>query len=261
MERPSWAPPDVDVDRPSVARVYDYQLGGSHNFAVDREAAERVIALMPGLPALLRANRAFLRRAVRTLVGAGVRQFLDLGSGIPTAGNVHEIAQKADPDSRVVYVDIDPVAVAHSRALLAGNEGAMVVHGDLRRPDTILADPTVTGLLDLSEPVAVLMVAVLHFVSDADRPVDIVRRYRDISVPGSYLVLSHAARDESVDRAAAEYAQTVNDFWLRGPDEVNALLAGYELLPPGLTSVTRWRPDPGTEPEPIPQLCAVGRKP
>jgi SAM-dependent methyltransferase len=260
VERPSWAPPDVDVDRPSVARVYDYQLGGSHNFAVDREAAERVIALMPGLPALLRANRAFLRRAVRVLVEAGVRQFLDLGSGIPTAGNVHEIAQQANPDSRVVYIDIDPVAVAHSRALLAGNEGATVVHGDLRDPDRLLADPAVTELLDLSEPVAVLMVAVLHFVSDADRPVDIVGRYRDISAPGSYLVLSHAARDESVDRAAAEYAQTVSDFWLRGPAEVTALLAGYDLLPPGLTSVTLWRPDAGTEPESIPQLCAVGRK-
>jgi hypothetical protein len=261
MHRPSWVPAEVDLSRPSAARVYDYYLGGSHNLEVDRRMAREAISLWPDLPAIMHANRAFLRRAVRYLAGRGITQFLDIGSGIPTAGNVHEIAQKADPDSRVVYVDIDPVAVAHSRALLAGNEGAMVVHGDLRRPDTILADPTVTGLLDLSEPVAVLMVAVLHFVSDADRPVDIVRRYRDISVPGSYLVLSHAARDESVDRAAAEYAQTVNDFWLRGPDEVNALLAGYELLPPGLTSVTRWRPDPGTEPEPIPQLCAVGRKP
>jgi hypothetical protein len=261
VERPSWAPPDVDVDRPSVARVYDYQLGGSHNFAVDREAAERVTALMPGLPSLLRANRAFLRRAVRTLVDAGMRQFLDLGSGIPTAGNVHEIAQKAAPDSRVVYVDIDPVAVAHSRALLAGNERAMVVHGDLRRPDAILADPTVNGLLDLREPVAVLMVAVLHFVSDTDGPAGIVARYRDSCVPGSYLVLSHAARDSSVDKAAEEYTQAVSNIWLRGPDEVAALLAGYELLPPGLTSVTRWQPDPGTDPEPIPQLCAVGRKP
>src|SRR4051812_3645423 len=170
MERPAWAPRSIDITVPSVSRMYDYYLGGSHNFEVDREAARRAMEFMPGLPKVMQANRAFLRRAVRFAVGEGVTQFLDIGSGIPTFGNVHEVAQAAAPGARVVYVDHDPVAVAHSEAVLEGDEGAGVVAGDLRKPRDILASSEVGRLIDLNRPVALLLVAVLHFVEDADDP-------------------------------------------------------------------------------------------
>lgn len=207
---PDWVPEDVDWRKPSPARVYDAQLGGAHNFEVDREVARQVAKVMPELPALLRANRSFLRRSVRFLIEAGVTQFLDLGSGIPTVGNVHEVAQAIDPACRVAYVDIDRVAVAHGRRLLAGNPNAVARRGDLRLPETVLADPAVRATLDFGRPVAMLMVAVLHFVADADRPAEIVRRLLAEAVPGSYLVLSHgthmpsaagpARRNESCSR-------------------------------------------------------------
>src|SRR6266516_3206987 len=152
MERPDWAPETIDIDRPSAARIYDYALGGLHNFAVDREAARETFAHMPDLPLLMQANRAFLRRAVQFLAGVGVRQFLDIGSGIPTVGNVHEISRQLAPDTRVMYVDIDPVAVAHSRAILAGDPLSGVLQEDLRRPDRILTHPVVRGLIDFSQP-------------------------------------------------------------------------------------------------------------
>ena len=171
MTRPSWAPPEIDLDRPSAARVYDFYLGGFHNFPADREMAREAIRMWPELPLMMQANRAFLRRAVRFAVGRGITQFLDIGSGIPTVGNSHEVAQQADPAARVVYVDIDPVAVAHSRAILGGDD---------RRPSccrptcairtAILADERVRGLLDLDRPVAMLLVALLHFVPDEDDP-------------------------------------------------------------------------------------------
>ena len=160
----------LDIERPSAARMYDYYLGGSHNFAVDRAAADAVLAVIPDVPVGAQANRAFLRRAVRYLVEAGVTQFIDIGSGIPTLGNVHEIAQQADPRTRVVYVDTDPVAVAHSRLILGGNERATVIHEDLRRPGEILEHPDVRQLIDFDQPVALMLVAVLHFVSDAAEP-------------------------------------------------------------------------------------------
>src|SRR5689334_7014330 len=156
MDRPSWAPEDVDLDRPSVARVYDYLLGASHNFAVDREFARRVLAAMPDVTRVAHENRAFLRRAVRYLCDAGVRQFIDLGSGIPTVGNVHDVAQAVDPAATVVYVDLDPVAYAHSRAILADNPHATVIRGDLRRPAELLADEEVRARLDFDRPVGVL---------------------------------------------------------------------------------------------------------
>jgi hypothetical protein len=176
MHRPSWVPAEVDLSRPSAARVYDYYLGGSHNLEVDRRMAREAISLWPDLPAIMQSNRAFLRRSVRYLAGQGITQFLDIGSGIPTVGNVHEAAQQADPRARVVYVDSDPVAVAHSRAILAGDEHTAVVHADLREPETFLEDPTARATLDLDQPIAVLMVAVLHFVSDEDDPFGAVAR-------------------------------------------------------------------------------------
>lgn len=238
-------PQDVDWRKPSPARVYDVFLGGAANFAADREAAAKVTARMPELPAVLRANRSFLRRAVRYLVDAGVRQFLDLGSGIPTVGNVHEVALAAHPDCRIAYVDNDPIAVAHSRALLADTPQAGVVLADLRDSAAVLSDPTVRDLVDFTRPVAVLLVAVLHFVPDSDDPAGIVRRYVDGVVPGSYVVVSHATYDvsEHTQDAAEEYSRQVDGMHLRSQAEVAAMLAGLEIVAPGLVGVAEWRPD------------------
>ncbi|MEV1158363.1 SAM-dependent methyltransferase [Micromonospora chokoriensis] len=247
MHRPDWAPDTIDIERPSVARMYDYYLGGSHNFAADRAAAQAMVAAVPEAPLMAQANRAFLRRAVHHLAEVGIRQFLDIGSGIPTVGNVHEIAQRLDPQSRVVYVDVDPVAVAHSREILAGNERAAVVQEDLRRPEAILAHPDVRKLLDLSQPVAVMVVAVLHFVSDDDRPAELLRTLRDALAPGSHLVLSQASDDgrSEDERAEAErvYRRTDNPLWVRSRAELTALFDGFELLDPGVVWVPEWRPD------------------
>lgn len=268
MEKFSWAPEGIDYEKPSPARVYDAHLGGFHNFAVDRAAAEQVKAFMPELPLILRANRAFLRRAVEFLVGRGIRQFLDLGSGIPTVGNVHEVAQAADPACRVVYVDIDPVAVAHGREILSGNPNAVAVQGDLRDWRGVLADPQVLATIDFSQPVAVLMVAVLHFIDDADDPLAIVHGYRDAMVPGSYLALSHASLEGGRDGAAEatqEYTKRVADFYMRGRTQIGHLLQDFELVEPGLVYLTEWRPDSpdakGEDPSWTSTFAAVARRP
>ena len=193
MERPAWAPRSIDISVPSVSRMYDYYLGGSHNFEVDREAARRAMEFMPGLPKVMQANRAFMRRAVRYAADQGVSQFLDVGSGIPTFGNVHEVAQAARPGARVVYVDHDPVAVAHSQAVLEGNDDAGVVAADLRKPQDILSSSEVGRLIDLNRPVALLLVAILHFVDDDDDPHGAVAELREALAPGSLLVLTHAS--------------------------------------------------------------------
>jgi SAM-dependent methyltransferase len=255
VDRPSWAPADVDLDRPSVARVYDYYLGGSHNFAADRAFAEQVLKAMPAVAGLARSNRAFLRRALRDLAGQGVRQFLDLGSGIPTVGNVHEVLADAGvEDSRVVYVDHDPVAVAHSRAILADVPGTAVVAGDLRSPAEILAQPQVQGLLDFSRPIAFLLVAVLHFVPDEQRPADIVAGYAAAGVPGSHVVLSHAGLDRPLTAAEEEawemYRRSPTPLILRTKDQIAALLGDLTVLPPGVVSTHEWRPEGGEEPPP-----------
>ncbi|MFC4021239.1 SAM-dependent methyltransferase [Micromonospora sp. GCM10011542] len=247
MQRPDWAPDSIDIERPSVARMYDYYLGGSHNFAADRAAAQAMVAAVPEAPLMAQANRAFLRRVVQHLAGAGIRQFLDIGSGIPTVGNVHEIAQRVDPASRVVYVDVDPVAVAHSREILAGNDRAVVVQEDLRHPERILTHPDVRKLLDLDQPVAVMIVAVLHFVSDSDRPAELLRTLREALAPGSYLVLSQASDDgrSSDERAEAErvYRRTDSPLWVRSRAELTVLFDGFELVDPGVVWVPQWRPD------------------
>jgi len=261
-ERPYWAPEGIDLDRPNAARMYDYALGGSHNFAVDREMVERVEAIMPGSSILAHVNRAFLRRAVNFCLDAGVRQFLDLGAGIPTVGAVHEVARARVPDARVVYVDVDPVAVAHGRAILGGNPYATTIAGDVRNAGTILDSPEVTGLLDLSQPVAVLLIAVLHFVSDADDPAGIVAAVRDRLTPGSYLVLSHGSREDSPDEAdevQQVYRGTGTPLSLRTSAEVERFFAGFDLVEPGLTAVTEWRPDE-SEPSRREMLGGVGRK-
>src|SRR5690348_3004214 len=179
MGLPDWAPEGVQVDRPSAARIYDYLLGGSHNFAADRAVAEQAIAAIPDLVTQARGNRAFMNRAVRFLLGQGVRQFLDLGSGIPTVGNVHELARRTAPDARVVYVDLDPVAVAHSRHVLSGIDEVVAVQADMRRPAEILADERVRAVLDFDQPIAILAVAVLHAISDDDDPFGAINVVRD----------------------------------------------------------------------------------
>ena len=265
-ERPGWSAGDIDLDRPNAARVYDFYLGGSHNFAVDRRMAEQAIADWPDLPTIIGSNRSFLRRAVRFLTEAGIRQFLDLGSGIPTVGNVHEVAQRSCPDARVAYVDIDPVAVAHSRLILAGNPQAAAVRADLRQPAQLLADAEVSRVLDFSQPVAVLMVAVLHFVPDADDPAGIIAQYRDAIAPGSYLVLSHATQDGQPEQAAphqALYNRTATPMTMRSLDEVTKLLDGFDVVDPGVVRLPLWRPDPGSEipdrPDRFAGYAAVGR--
>ena len=258
--RPDWVPDEVDWHKPSPARVYDVHLGGAHNFAVDRAVAREVAAVMPELPMLLRANRSFLRRAVQHLVRQGITQFLDLGSGIPTVGNVHDAAQGIDPACRVVYVDVDPIAVAHSRRLLAGNRNAVAIGGDLCDSATILAQ--LGDVLDFSEPIAVLMVAVLHFVADEARPDRIVREYMNSTVPGSYLVLSHGTRpdvtDDSVEAATELYSQAVEQFHLRTAAEITRLFGDLELVEPGVVPVALWRPDDEAESRACAHLPQMG---
>jgi hypothetical protein len=245
VERPAWAPAELDLDRPNAARMYDYYLGGSHNFAVDRELAAKVLEAWPDMPRAAQANRAFLRRAVRFLAGQGIRQFLDIGSGIPTVGNVHEVAQAAAPGAKVVYVDTDPVAVAHSRAILAGDELTAVVEADGRQPEALLAQPGVTGLLDLTEPVGLLLVALLHFVRDEQDPHDILTRYAAALPAGSWVVVSHGSTDTAPGVATMEtlYEKTATPIQMRSRSELAALLADVDLVEPGVEFLPAWRPD------------------
>jgi SAM-dependent methyltransferase len=245
--RPEWAPDIVDLETPSAARMYDYYLGGSHNFAADRELAEQALKAWPETPYMCRANRAFLRRAVTFLAEQGVDQFLDLGSGIPTSGNVHEIAEAVLPEARTVYVDCDAVAYAHGRALLAGNPRAGYVRADLRDPEAVLSSPEVTRMLDLSRPVAVLMLMTLHFVPDDDDPAGIVAEYREAVAPGSYLVFSHGTneyRPADTGGITKVYTQASHGIVPRDRAQIRDLATGWELLEPGLTDVILWRPEP-----------------
>jgi hypothetical protein len=247
MERPDWAPTGIDVELPSVARLYDYYLGGFHNFAADREMGRKVLELWPELPMIMKENRSFLRRAVRYLSGQGVDQFLDLGSGIPTVGNVHEVARQLNPDARVVYVDNDPVAVAHSRSILGEDARTAVVQADIRDPQSVLTDPALAQTMDLSRPVGVLMVALLHFVADDADPAGLIGQFRDAAAPGSHLALSHATADHDparADRARRLYQDTATPMTLRGPDEIGRLFPGFDLVDPGLVHLPLWRPDP-----------------
>jgi hypothetical protein len=261
-------PDEIDLSRPSAARVYDYYLGGAHNFAVDREMAQQAIRMWPELPVIMQANRAFLRRAVRYCVAAGVRQFLDLGSGIPTVGNVHEVARVVEPDTRVVYVDRDPVAVTYSRSILGDDRRTTVVKADLREPDALLARPEVTSLLDFDQPIAVMMVAVLHFVPDSDDPASIIAGYREALAPGSFLVVSHATDEGQPEKAEGHrelYQRTSTPMSMRGRKQVTALFEGFDVVDPGVVYLPLWRPespdDVDEHPERFTGLAGVGRKP
>jgi SAM-dependent methyltransferase len=265
---PDWAPAGLDLTRPSAARMYDYYLDGAHNFAVDRELAARVLELFPDGRLIAQANRAFLNRAVRYLLGQGVRQFIDIGSGIPTAGNVHEVAQQRDPAARVLYVDHDPVAVAHSELILRDNPGARVLQADLRHPKEILDAPVLTEFLDLDQPVGVLMVSVLHFVSESDPPDAAIARFRDLLSPGSHLVISHGTgevRQSEGAKVQELYRSTATPLTYRTREQVLGFFDGWDLVEPGVVWVPQWRPDwpddVGPDPASTLILAAVGRRP
>jgi len=227
--------------------MYDYLLGGYHNFAVDREAAERLLAIAPDARQIMWANRAFLRRVVAYLANQGIDQFLDIGSGIPTIGNVHEIAGSVNPNARIVYVDIDPVAVRHSLAILDGRDNVTAIQADARQISSLLAHPKLKGLLDLQRPVGALLVAFLHFVVDDAEARRLVRELRESVVPGSYLAISHSCSDglseEVVERSGELYARTANPGKARSRAEVASFFDGLELVEPGLVYVPRWHPD------------------
>ncbi|MGH3799211.1 MAG: SAM-dependent methyltransferase [Pseudonocardiaceae bacterium] len=266
MDRPSWALSGVDLERPSIARVYDYYLGGSHNFAVDRRVARRTIELWPELPLIMQVNRAFLRRSVRYLVRQGITQFLDIGSGIPTEGNVHEVAQAVSPEVRVLYVDIDPVAVAHSRAILDGNQRADIVQADMRDVAAILDDPRTRRLIDPTQPIGVLMVFILHFFPDEEDPAGIIAQYRTMMAPGSHLVVSHASYGgppDEVGPIVEHYRRTTAPLTMRTPLEIEALLDGFDLVAPGAVFMPLWRPDSPADVNDHPErfgYAAVGRR-
>ncbi|QFZ17348.1 SAM-dependent methyltransferase [Saccharothrix syringae] len=265
-QRPRWVPDEVDPGLPSAARVYDYLLGGGHNFAADRALAEKFVHAQPNARTIARLNRSFLRRAVLHLVGAGVRQFLDLGSGIPTVGNVHEVAHRAAPGSRVVYVDFEDVAVAHSRMLLEHEERATILQEDMTDPGAVLAAARATGLLDFAEPIGVLAVGVLHFVPPERDPAGVLAAYRDAVGPGSHLALSQFTWDlqpREMAQVVEVMSRSANPMHPRTRAEITALFDGFDLVEPGVVPLPLWRPEEGAveeDPDRAGILAGVGRK-
>jgi hypothetical protein len=271
MERPERTMGKVDVDRPSSARIYDYFLGGAHNFEVDRLAAVQMEKVHPAIGLGMRANRSYLRRAVSFLTQSGVDQFLDLGSGIPTVGNVHEIAQRVNPAARIAYVDVEPIAVTHSNTILAGNDLAIAIRADLRDAHQVLTDPELTELLDLSRPVALILAGVLQYISDDDDPGGMIRGYVDRLAPGSYVAMSHPSTDElTTERAAGAnaasgmYSRTETPFHYRSKPEFETFFAGLEMIEPGVVHLWDWRPETGSEAEEfdgrVTGFAGLGRK-
>jgi S-adenosyl methyltransferase len=246
------------------ARRYDYWLGGKDNFAADRESGDQVAAAFPTVRTAAIENRRFLRRAVTYLANEmGIRQFLDIGTGIPSANNTHQVAQAIAPESRIVYVDNDPIVLAHARALLTSTpEGATAyLDADLRDPEKILTDPDLLGTLDLTKPVGLMLVAILHFVKDADDPYAHVRRLVAAMPSGSYLTITHATNDymppETSAAVSAADTRTQVPFQFRSRDEFARFLTGLELVPPGIVSVAEWRAEQERPPRPTPAQTAV----
>jgi hypothetical protein len=244
----------LDVTRPNVARIYDHLAGGKDNFEADRAAVQRIEQISPRTREAVRLNRAFLGRVVRYLVGeAGIRQFIDIGAGLPTQGNVHDIADTINPGTTIVYVDNDPVVVAHADALLTGRRTTAVIQGDLRRPDDILTNSRLQELIDFRRPVAVLLFAIMHFIPDEDNPAGLVARLTAPLTAGSYLAISHGSADDldesTVAAARKVYSQTNAGLHLRSAAQVAEFFAGFEVIDPGVGWVTQWRPD-NTGPKP-----------
>jgi hypothetical protein len=268
---PDWLPPEINTGVAHPARVYDYWLGGKDNFAADRAVGDAVIAALPAIRFAARANRAFLGRAVRYLAAeAGIRQFLDIGTGIPAAGNTHEVARAAAPDSRVVYVDNDPIVATHAKALMTSGPGGATafIQADLHNPEKILADPLLAATLDLGEPVALMLIAVLHFFTDGEDPRGIVSTLVDALPRGSYLTVSHLTADfldpSQAAAAAAAGERSGITYVPRTEEEVAAFLTGLDLIGPGVVPLLEWRPsadDVPEDPRSAHIYAAMGRKP
>jgi hypothetical protein len=264
----------IDANLPSPDRIYDAYLDGSHNTAVDRAFVEQVEKILPPIKAIARNNRSFLRRAVRAAVDAGITQFLDIGSGAPTVGNVHDIALAANPRAHIVYVDANMIAVQSSKIKLAEQrvtDRVTIIEEDLRNPDRILDHPETRALIDFDQPVCVLMVALLHFIGDEDRPVEVIGQYRDRLAAGSRLGLSHLSCDDApkeqrdqVEAFTDAYKNTSTRLYHRTKAEVTAMFTGWELESPGVVHLPDWRPDnPSDLDSGAYHLawCGVGRKP
>ncbi|HET7016702.1 MAG TPA: SAM-dependent methyltransferase [Streptosporangiaceae bacterium] len=268
MTEPSKPTAPFDTTIPNAARMYNYWLGGKDNFAADREAAERSTHAVPQLPWFARENRNFLGRAVRFCAGEGVSQFLDIGAGLPTMESVHQVAERITADPHVVYVDHDPVVVTHSRALLAAKNTAAIL-GDVSRPDEILSDPEVTHLIDFTKPVAILLVAVLHFVPDELHPAESVARLREAMAPGSFLVMSHVEMlpgqmdgltpQTDASRELGEARRRMpQDAPVRNREQIAAFFGDLSLVEPGLTEVWEWRPDGELVANPSSVMTVIG---
>ena len=255
-------PTGIDTSRPHPARTYDYFLGGKNNFAADREVADRVLAGWPAIRIGVRENRKFLARVVRYLAGeAGIRQFLDIGTGLPTADNTHEVAQAVAPSAHVVYADNDPLVLAHARALLTSSpEGRTAyIHADLRDPVAILNDPVTREVLDFTQPIALMLIAILHMIPDEEKPAELLATLLDALPSGSYVVASHTTAEyapQSIYGAGKAYERGGLRGALRTADEFAELVfSGLTLVPPGVVLVSEWRPEPGT---PLPSAAEVG---
>ncbi|OEU86895.1 hypothetical protein DB35_25205 [Streptomyces abyssalis] len=244
MRQDGFRSEEIDTSRPHPARIYDYLLGGKDNYELDRQAAEELAAAAPEVRIGVRANRAFLQRAVRHVLGSGVRQVLDIGTGLPTSPNVHEIAREVAPDVRVAYVDNDPIVNVHASTVLSDSATTSIVLADLREPQAIVDHPDVRRVIDFGEPVALLLVAIVHFLTDAEQPRRTIATLRDALPAGSFLVLSHATGDFADRRAAqAVYNKASATLNLRSRAEVERFFDGFELVEPGLAQVPFWRPD------------------
>jgi hypothetical protein len=268
VEVPSRLPArtPVEPDQASPARVYDWLLGGSHNFAVDRQVARQIVKIAPQVPDIARANRHFLRRAVRAVAAAGVDQFLDLGSGIPTAGNVHEVAREVRPGARVVYVDLDPVAIEYSRAILGDDPNSCVLRADLLDYRRILRDPALHDRLDFSRPVGLLLVAVGHFIPDDFRLNTALSAYRAAVPAGSHLIISHGSAESpwrGHEQIEQLYARSGTAVVSRDRKQLTTMIRGWVPLEPGLVYTPEWRPEDGVVDDPAgySTLAVVARKP
>jgi len=277
---PESTPEGVDLDNPNPARVYDWFLGGTSNWAIDREFGTRILDTMPEVRTIARVGRDFLGRGVQYLAQHGITQFLDLGSGVPTVGNVHEIADAVSPDSRCVYVDNEPVAAAHAQVLLERHgdpQRHAVIQGDLRDPDTIWRRAMETGVLDPREPIGLIIVGVLYFFGPDEDPHGIVARYRDLVPAGSYLLSSHLTEDETPDqgmdtrdRVREQYQRSSSQLYMRGRAEFTRFFDGFELVEPGVVWLPEWRPEEreskatarlAGNPSTANAIGALGRKP
>ncbi len=268
MAEDEQAPPGVNIRIPNMARMYNYGLGGKDNFAADREAVQSLFKLAPENAYVPKANRQFLGKAVRFAAEQGIRQFIDLGAGLPSQGSTHEVARLVQPDAHVVYVDSDPVVLAHARALLAGNDSGLAVIGeDIRNPTLILEHPETRRLIDFSQPAAVLFVAVVHGIPDADDPAGIIADFVRRLAPGSYVILSHLTRTghpaDIVAQKEEIFAKSATPMAYRSRDEILRYFDGLDLVEPGLATVTRWReesPDADLDAAGTWTLAGVGRK-